>query len=64
MTSFHTSSQTFCDPNFEPAVMLGPGSLGFLADFVSRHTASVDATLTIIQVCLDCEDQSMSICAI
>ncbi|EED84139.1 predicted protein [Postia placenta Mad-698-R] len=44
--------KTFCDPNFEPAVMLGPGSLGFLADFVSRHTASVDATLTIIQLAL------------
>ncbi|OSX58265.1 hypothetical protein POSPLADRAFT_1067556 [Postia placenta MAD-698-R-SB12] len=44
--------KTFCDPNYEPAVMLGPGSLGFLADFVSRHTASVDATLTIIQLAL------------
>ncbi|KAH9942072.1 hypothetical protein B0H21DRAFT_751611 [Amylocystis lapponica] len=41
---------TFFDPTFEPDIMLGPGTLDFIASWVTRHSASLDALLTILQV--------------
>ncbi|PIL29205.1 hypothetical protein GSI_09254 [Ganoderma sinense ZZ0214-1] len=43
-------SKTFFDPDFEPDVMLGPGALDHITDFASRHTASPDALLTMLQL--------------
>ncbi|KAH9910496.1 uncharacterized protein BXZ73DRAFT_58354 [Epithele typhae] len=38
-------SKTFFDVDFEPTLMLGPGSLDYIADFARRHSASPDALL-------------------
>lgn len=42
--------KTFFSPDFEPKIALGHGALDFLADFCSRHSALLDATLSILQV--------------
>ena len=42
--------QVFFDPEFEPDVMLGPGALEYISDFATRHSASPDALLTMLQV--------------
>ncbi|PCH37494.1 hypothetical protein WOLCODRAFT_134564 [Wolfiporia cocos MD-104 SS10] len=42
--------KTFFDPDFEPDIMLGPGVFDFLIDFATRHTASLDAVITILQL--------------
>ena len=36
--------------DFEPKIALGHGVLDYLTDFCSRHTALLDATLSILQV--------------
>ncbi|KAI0922909.1 hypothetical protein AcW1_002571 [Taiwanofungus camphoratus] len=43
-------TETFFDPNFEPDVMLGPATLDFIADFSSRHSPSLDAIFTLLQI--------------
>ncbi|KAI1792398.1 origin recognition complex subunit 3 N-terminus-domain-containing protein [Ganoderma leucocontextum] len=43
-------SKTLFDPDFEPDVMLGPGALDHIADFASRHSASPDALITMLQL--------------
>ncbi|KAI0696528.1 hypothetical protein BC835DRAFT_1305590 [Cytidiella melzeri] len=42
--------KTFFDQDFEPDIGLGFGVLDFLAEFTLRHTASLDAVLTILQL--------------
>ncbi|CAL1709689.1 unnamed protein product [Somion occarium] len=42
--------KTFFDVGFEPDVMLGPATLDFLIDYSTRHSASVDGVLNIIQL--------------
>ncbi|KAI0342415.1 hypothetical protein BDW22DRAFT_1395357 [Trametopsis cervina] len=41
---------TFFNPDFEPDIMLGPAVLDFLGEFSARHTNSIDAALTILQL--------------
>ncbi|EPT02369.1 hypothetical protein FOMPIDRAFT_53811 [Fomitopsis schrenkii] len=43
-------TKTFFDPSFDPVIMIGPATLDFLHDFTSRHTASLDALYTILQL--------------
>ncbi|KAI0046775.1 hypothetical protein FA95DRAFT_1542047 [Auriscalpium vulgare] len=43
-------TETFFDIGFDPDVMIGPATLDFLADFFCRHTSSVDAVLTVLQL--------------
>ncbi|TBU43716.1 origin recognition complex subunit 3 N-terminus-domain-containing protein [Dichomitus squalens] len=43
-------TKTFFDPDFEPDIMLGPGALEHIIDFASRHTASPDALVTMLQL--------------
>ncbi|KAI0718567.1 hypothetical protein C8T65DRAFT_570595 [Cerioporus squamosus] len=43
-------TKTFFDANFEPDVMLGPGAIEYIVDFASRHSASPDALLTMLQL--------------
>ncbi|KAI0088263.1 origin recognition complex subunit 3 N-terminus-domain-containing protein [Irpex rosettiformis] len=42
--------KVFFDPDFEPDVVLGFAALDFMAEFSSRHTASLDAILTMLQI--------------
>ena len=42
--------KTFFDPSFGPEVVLGPEALEFVAEFGGRHSASLDAVTTILQV--------------
>lgn len=46
------NSQTFFDPDFDPDIAIGHSTLDFLSEFSSRHTTSLDAMLTILQVCV------------
>ncbi len=50
MTSNHLTCQTFFDLHFEPDIMVGPAALGFLNDFFSRNSASVEGVLLILQL--------------
>ncbi|KAI0705509.1 origin recognition complex subunit 3 N-terminus-domain-containing protein [Earliella scabrosa] len=43
-------TKVFFDPDFEPDVMLGPGALEYISDFATRHSASPDALLTMLQL--------------
>ncbi|TFK94352.1 hypothetical protein K466DRAFT_642285 [Polyporus arcularius HHB13444] len=43
-------TKTFFEANFEPDVMPGPGALEYIVDFASRHNASPDAVLTMLQL--------------
>ncbi|KAI0080397.1 hypothetical protein K474DRAFT_1769394 [Panus rudis PR-1116 ss-1] len=43
-------TKTLFDVNFTPDVMLGPATLEYLIDFTTRHTSSVDALLSILQL--------------
>ncbi|KAH9829557.1 origin recognition complex subunit 3 N-terminus-domain-containing protein [Rhodofomes roseus] len=43
-------ARTYFDPTFEPDIMIGPATLDFLHDFASRHTSSLDALYTVLQL--------------
>ncbi|KAI0672417.1 hypothetical protein C8Q78DRAFT_1188445 [Trametes maxima] len=43
-------TRTFFDPEFEPDVMLGPTALEYIVEFATRHTASPDALMTLLQL--------------
>ncbi|KAG5639781.1 hypothetical protein H0H81_000061, partial [Sphagnurus paluster] len=42
--------KTFFDLEFEPDIMIGPTVLTFLAEYHSRHNASLDGAITILQL--------------
>lgn len=42
--------KTFADPNFEPDIYIGPGSLGFIADYTTRHAGSARTLIHLLKV--------------
>ncbi|KIY49747.1 hypothetical protein FISHEDRAFT_40796, partial [Fistulina hepatica ATCC 64428] len=42
--------KTFFSPDFRPDIMIGPTALNTLLDYISRHHASLDSLLTILQL--------------